>query len=179
MNRFLSLIFICIFLISCQPNEVKERSKQVDSLQVVMNKSAETLMALNPEFTAEANGIIEEKLDFIQNNYSDTMNRETAILIGDYTRMRRNLNKLNTTYKSQLTQVDYTKKQLENLKTDVKNQKIGQEEFEVYLNTEKEQIEKISETISNLSTWQENTEKRFGQLDSAINVLISNIKTSS
>jgi hypothetical protein len=166
-----------LFFWGCTPPEVKQNVAQIDSLMTELTKAEAIMTELDISFTDEALAKVEEKLGFIEANLTDTLDRDMALFLSDFSRMRKNLNKLKATHKAQKEQISYSLKQLENLKYDVKNQLTSSEEFNEYYHSEKESVNRVLETSMNYNAWHNSSEKRFAVLDSATDVLVTQIKS--
>lgn len=105
----------------------------------------------------------------------DTINKETAILISDYAASRKSMKMFLDNYGSIIQEVEYTKDQLEALKSDLKNSAIPEDKFSDYFGNEVKSVEKLKELINNLLQWHDSAIIMYETKNQAIDKLLDTL----
>lgn len=137
-------------LVSCGQFSNREEIKQVEQLQDHLQAISLSIDSISTDDMNALHKTISSNVDYLYANYprTDTMNRKNAILSSDYDRLRRLINKVNSGKGKLDKELDVRSKQLEDLITDLKNNKVrgGKEKFPEYYEQEKSALEKLEES---------------------------------
>ena len=129
MIRLVAIASLIGFLSSCSETQNEKSIQQVDSLLTVVTGAQVNLSALNPDDYSSLVDTVKQDVQFIQSQYPDTMDLQTALKVDYYYRTIKSVRKFSETYSSQNSELNYTIKQLNNLKNDLAIEILDKESF--------------------------------------------------
>ena len=178
MKRYIYLFIVLIFFCwtSCQNEKVSEQLTKVDHL---MNRldSIESTLTKTDTIAAKANiKTVGELLGYIQKNYHDTMTKQTGFLMSDFHGSRKSFKRLLENYHKEYKELKYTRNQLDDLRKDVTNEILNDTTFNSYFIAEKNAVDRLYESVQNLSVWEASSKKYFQQRYLPVRELVEKMK---
>lgn len=140
---FAVLVFTVGSLSSCGSGVHADKVERVDSLLTVLKSNRKKLDEVDASPLLKAKKKAEEQLRFIQQNFPDTMNAELAGKMSDYKINRKLIKTIIDRSEGLGKEMDYTIGQLEDLKTDLKNEVHSEEDAEKYFQEEQNAAAKL------------------------------------
>lgn len=140
----LPTLFFIASLSSCVPSEFKNEVTAIDSLQMIIKNTSAKFEMSDLEKIKEASEKISKNLTLLQNFYKDTMDRETSFLFSDYQKAGKFFGKALKQQAALKKEIDYSKKQLENLKAIVLEHSVSKPVFWGYLGTESKAVNELA-----------------------------------
>ena len=179
MIRLVAIASLMGFLSSCSETPNEKSIQQVDSLLTVVTGAQVNLSALNPDDYSSLVDTVKQDVQFIQSQYPDTMDLQTALKVDYYYRTIKSVRKFSETYSSQNSELDYTIKQLNNLKNDLAIEILDKESFMEIFPAESQAVSRHKESVENLKAWHESIGTSYNRHKSGIDSLIVYIKESA
>ncbi len=179
MNRLVAIASLIGFLSSCSETPNEKSIQRVDSLLTVVTGAQVNLTALNPGDYSSLVDTVKQDVQFIQGQYPDTMDLQTALKVDYYYRTIKSVRKFSETYSSQNSELNYTIKQLNNLKNDLSIEILDNESFTEIFPAESQAVSRHKESVENLKAWHESIGTSYNRHKSGIDSLIVYIKQSA
>ena len=179
MIRLVAIASLIGFLSSCSETQNEKSIQQVDSLLTVVTGAQVNLSALNPDDYSSLVDTVKQDVQFIQSQYPDTMDLQTALKVDYYYRTIKSVRKFSETYSSQNSELNYTIKQLNNLKNDLAIEILDKESFMEIFPAESQAVSRHKESVENLKAWHESIGTSYNRHKSGIDSLIVHIKESA
>lgn len=176
MRKIGFLIIVLISIYSCKSDPNAESIKVIDGLLTEISKAENGLNSFTPEKVMPYIDTISFDVKFIEQEYKDTMSLELGTRVDGYYRIIKSISKFEKTYKDQKKDILYSRKQLNNLKSDLSTGVLDSSLLAMYLPTEAEAVERLLESNSNLKIWYDNIESNFVIKRRPIDSLIKVIK---
>ncbi len=152
-------------MIGCQSApEEKNYSVVLDSLMAEVERAEDTLDLIFSFKITEMMDTIDYDLDYLEITYTDTMDKETALLVGTYFDQVKSLNKLMKAYMDQRKELDKSTEQLESLESDFDNKLIPAELLQDYFESETKAVGRLNETSTNVLGWYRQSITKFEYL---------------
>jgi len=126
----LVLVGMIIVFTACK-NEMSKEIGEVDGLITMVNEIEKTVLSVDTAKAFQAKRQISNDLQLIE-NLGDTLDKESAFILDDYYSGKKRLYRFYNNYKDFIVQIDYSKKQLDNLKQDLNNGIVTKENFKEY-----------------------------------------------
>ena len=172
MIRLVAIASLIGFLSSCSETQNEKSIQQVDSLLTVVTGAQVNLSALNPDDYSSLVDTVKQDVQFIQSQYPDTMDLQTALKVDYYYRTIKSVRKFSETYSSQNSELNYTIKQLNNLKNDLAIEILDKESFMEIFPAESQAVSRHKESVENLKAWHESIGTSYNRHKSGIDSLI-------
>lgn len=169
------LFFTGFLAISCGTPNTKFIA-EVEKLEETLKRVEQELQVVDTSKIGAYLRISNENLKFIQENFKDTMNKETAILISDYSASRKSLRMFNENYSDIMKELAYSKTQLYSMKTDIENNLMAEDKFTDYYSSESKSVEKLAELIQNLVQWYGSAIKMYEAKSPGVEEIVSQMK---
>ena len=123
---------------SCTNPNAKE-IEEVDALLTIINDTEMSLLSIDTGLVFGTKRQMEMDIEEIS-NISDTITREEAFKLDDIFRSKKGFNTITNNYNGFLREIDFSKKQLNNLKQDLENGLMKEEDFKINYALEEEHI---------------------------------------
>lgn len=157
MNIKPYLLILSFFLLfvnfSCGSVNRQQELAKIDTLQSWIQQAKERLI-LEEKIFAERKDTIEQRMKFIQKNYTDTVDWELQMLMTDYRGFHRAYRSFTKSYPQLKKENELHTQRIENLKKDVLEGNVSSEQFNEYYKKEKPIIKKhrdeVKETVGNI-----------------------------
>ncbi len=174
-----SLLILTGLNYGCNHSDPKVIAR-IDSVLVVLDSTSKMAASIDFEKEEETAKKIEADLDFIQDNFKDTLDMTTAALLKDYKAINaeeEEEGKGNENYALMLKkELEFTKQQLLNLKHDFERTDIKPEEFEKYFVTESTTVGKLNAFVAHKRAEFFQKEKQFNAVQPKVQEFIESIK---
>ncbi|MCK5823220.1 MAG: hypothetical protein KAG95_04395 [Bacteroidales bacterium] len=124
MKRIIIIIFVAsVFLFSCVNKETKVKIDKIDSLLIQIDSLSYELEQVKIDSLRAVYSVTKSNNEFFQNNNFD-MPEDKAFIkdFGGYGLVGKNLKRLLGSYNTMNTDIEYSKKQLINLRHDIKKE---------------------------------------------------------
>ncbi len=175
MLRFYSgILFFSISLFSCGTRNAQFVS-QVEELEETIQKAQQSIVTIDTSKIGNALRISTGNLKFIQENFKDTMDKETAFLMSDYSASRKSLKRLLENYSDVIRELSYSQSQLANLKLDVENNVMEEQKFNDYYSSESKSVEKLDEYAKNIVEWYASALRMYEEKNSAVEKIVGQL----
>ncbi len=156
MKNFLIVLITSITLFSCGNANQKEIA-EVDGLLTLIEETEKSLLSIDTARVFATQRQME--IDFKEyTQFTDTITREEVFRVDEIVGSKKKFNRTTKNYIAFLDNVNYSKEQLGNLKTDLKNGLIKKEQFLIYFESEKSAFNGLTKKI----------EKSIGDFEVAI-----------
>lgn len=132
----LSILVGTLIFAGCESNVHSVKIQRIDSLLTMLDTSIQKLEQLDSKKISVAKKEAEEHLHFIQKNYPDSMGMNLAGRLGDYKINRKLLKTLLENGDGLKGEMEYSVKQLEDLRHDLKADRIDSTQAAEYLRDE-------------------------------------------
>ncbi len=176
MKIIYSLIVVVSLLTSCS-NSYSPEIKVIDSLLVALDSSKTVLYNLDTGQVYRRIKTCTRNINYIYNN-DDTVNREQAFFIDDYSLCRKYYGKIAQKFPRLFEEIETVPKQLENLKRDLSKNLISQDKAAKFLAEEQRAAEIIVENILQIAERFKSLDKSFIESHEKILNLIQTIDSS-
>lgn len=150
----ISLCFALIFLSGCNNNEFETEIKSVNNLIEKLDSAEAIFNEIDTAHYQVIADTISSNLNWITRSYkqsNDTMDRETAMFISDYRGSNKVFTKMDNTYSEISAEIEFSKKQLQELKHDLEEEALTAILANKYLVQEGEAVRAIMQSVSSLS----------------------------
>ena len=139
----LFLITAVIAFSSCQNSALKSELDETRRLIQSVDSVETAMSALDLTVVDSAGHTVANQMAYIQNHWGDTLTRETAAMLTIYRRSGKTLKK-DLGRASQINEeIDYSRKQLQNLLSDGENGFFNKEEYNEKLNAERRAVSNL------------------------------------
>ena len=179
MKRIGFIIGLAFLVFGCKSDPNAESIKKIDELLTEVSTAEKELSSFSPEKVLPYMDTISFDVKFIEQEYKDTMTLELGVKVEGYYRIIRSISKFDKTYKDQSKDILYSRKQLNNLKSDLSTGVLDSNLLAMYLPAEAEAVERLTESNANLKIWYDNIESNFIKKRSPIDSLIEVIKLNA
>lgn len=172
-------VFAAIILATLASCKSEYQTESVNKINALVDevKVAETdFLTLDLEKIKPYKDTINFKVSFIHRQFEDTMDLDMATKIDVYYRTIKSINKFESAYLNQKKDISYSIQQLNNFKVDVENNIIDSASFKSYYATEKEAVERLTQSNKNLLNWYAKVEEKYGIYTQSIDSLVTEIK---
>ena len=175
VKRYSFPAFIAFWAFSCSTPDAGFIA-EVEKLEKTIALSEQSLQALDTSKIGAYFRKSNEHLQFIQENTKDTIDKQTAILLSDYSASRKSLRMFLENYSDALKELQYSKNQLFALKTDVENNLMAEDKFADYYSSESKSVEKLNELIQNTVQWYASAVKMYEVKSPLVEKIVSEMK---
>lgn len=170
------LFLIVISLSACNQQVKNERLARIDSLQRYLPAVQSVLNEIDSARLQVGLNQIQQRQDWIFENVQDTFTKGPGMIISDYIRMEKYLGQSLMRFNEVKNELKYTRSQLNDLRTDVEEASLSEEEFNGYFNTEAEAVAELNDAAGDLATKYESIITKFNKLDKASAQVVDSIK---
>ncbi len=180
MRKFaLLLAFIALVtsLVSCNQQVTEERLQRIDSLGIHLNYVSETLNDVDSVMLMNRIGDVDRTSTWVYDNVTDTLERKPGLAFGDFQRSKKYLMQALARYGEVSRELQYSQKQLENLRKDVKESFYSEEEFAGYFKTEARSIGNLVNATDELKEKYASSNGRYAALKPVLNEIVDSIKS--
>lgn len=142
----ISTLFI---LIACGSKHSEDVEK-VEVLQARLASLENTFHSVSVDDVKEAREAYNDNMRKVKTYYfSDTIDREFTSLLNSYKGIKNSTGNLEFDYQSNMTNIDFMKKQLEDLHTDIENNVLPKDSIAIFIQQESLNLEQLSENVGN------------------------------
>lgn len=145
--RYLAAVLLLSFF-SCRNVSIDKELRLIDSLEVVIVDAEKQLGQIDINALAEAKKVISADLDVLKEYYADSLELELVKFLDGYNQINRSLRKYLQANSYLSSEIDYSKEQLTNLRTDLSKNILSVDSFNVYIKVEAIAIKELATTIN-------------------------------
>jgi hypothetical protein len=167
-----------LFYSSCHKPDPKVIAK-IDALLISLDSIHTKVGSLNFKQEETQSQKIREDLDFIQNNFRDTLTQDFGFVLSDYRAMvdgEENKSNNENLEKMLKKELDYSKLQVLNLKHDFEKSEMPEEDFKKFFETESLAVNKLSNYVTKKQLEFERKLKQFETLQPKVQNFIDSLK---
>ena len=136
MMRIILFQIILLLLVSispsCTQNDHSAKINTLDSLHNTVNRIEKQIAAIDEHEAKENYEEIVGKIKSFIKNYHDSLDYKTGTLLSEYKNIRKSFNDFNQCKQEFLTELEFSKKQIKNLTSDLKKGLIPPEKVQEY-----------------------------------------------
>lgn len=176
MKQFIFAL-TCITLFACTPN--KDKIGKVKSIFDVLESAEEILAQVDTTKAFSAYRDIRSKLLYVQENYKDTMDKPTALTLGDFHGMRKVLSYFDENYKEFEEEMEYSRSQLNDMISDLEANKMSEENFNKYYQTELDAVLDLNTRIQGATNNTMSTLEKYDARLPELNKIIDDLKAKT
>lgn len=170
-------VSLMLALSSCNNQVEKERLSKIDSLGTHLNHVREVVTAVDSALIVRRLDEMNHTGEWLLDNLTDTLDRQTGLVVGDYLRCQKFYRKSMDRYKLVRNELEYSEKQLQNLRTDVKNSFYSEEEFKGYFETEATSVERLVNATDELEGTYEAVNQQYQKFKPSVTEILDSIKS--
>ncbi len=176
---FTSPLVIMVLVVSCKtetryPKEIA----RLDSLyKAIESAEAEYLKGDTTGITAMGENI-SKNIGFVQENYKDTMDFKTALLVSNYHGILKPINQFGEKKKEIEEESVYAKKQIKGLSHDLANNLLANDSAEAYMESEEEAVIELIKSLDIMKTGLKHIREKYQTLNPGIDSLVNILKQS-
>lgn len=167
--------FAFVFLFSCSSQNTRFLA-EVEKLEAEISKCSDSLQLADTSLTGNLLRKSSENLKFIQDNFHDTMPKEIAIILSDYSASRKSLRMFQQSYSDAVQELNFSRNQLAALKTDIQNSLMDENQFADFYSSESKSVEKLNELVKNLVVWHQSAIRMNETKSPPVEKFISELK---
>jgi len=171
------IVISAVIFGACNQGVKKERLKQLDSLGTHLNHVREIVESVDSQQVANRLTEIDKNSMWVFDNINDTLSRKPGMAFGDYLRTKKFFGKALDRYHLVNKELRFSEMQLANLRADVQNNLYTDEEFENYLESESESIERLSEASEELEASYGSVNAQYERVKPQVTTLLDSIKS--
>ena len=168
------LLLSGVVIFSCRNKNERELG-EVDALSDILNNTEELFLSVDTTKVFEIAKLRQDQMRIIQTT-NDTLDKETAFFLASYFRKRKGIDKFVKSYHQTYADIQKTKDQLKNLRTDVENGLLSQEQFSEYYKTEQSIVVDLNNKISSSVNGIDIILKNVLEEDEKVNKIVDEIK---
>ncbi len=147
MKKYLVFILITSLAFTACKNAMEKEIGEVDSLISMVDEIEKSVLSIDTTRAFAAKRQVSMDLAMIE-SLGDTLDKATAFKLDDYYSGKKRLYRFSTNYKEFITQIDYAKNQLKNLKQDINNGLVEKDKFQEYYNVEQASVMELSSKVN-------------------------------
>ncbi|MEZ4720449.1 MAG: hypothetical protein R2813_01065 [Flavobacteriales bacterium] len=171
------LLLAATSLTSCNQEIKEERLKRIDSLGTHLNHVSEVIASVDSAMIQSRLDEMDRNANWLNDNINGEIKLPTAIKFGDYMRCQKFYGKALNRYRKVKSELQYSEKQMETLRKDVKNSFYSDEEFEGYFRTEAEAIKSLIEATDELEGSYDAVNEQYMKTKPAATSILDSIKS--
>lgn len=160
MRKYILTIMVMILGFTSCNNSNKKEIGEVDALLATVLESEKSLLSIDTSVVFTAKRQMDMDMAEIK-MINDTLTREEAFKLDDIFGSKKRMSKLMNNYPGLIRQIEFSKKQLNNLKQDLENGLVKKEDFQKHYLTEQTEVMTLNTQIN----------KTVGGLDFALEKL--------
>lgn len=144
---FIGFVATLMFSACTNADKYAAELKELDSLSLLLDSAVIEFEAIDTVKIQKSINELTVNLDFIEKNNRDTVSRETAFLLSDYSLLRTPLQKLYKAYVKNAKELKLSQEQVKNLIHDIKVNKVEESKIATYVLDERSAIHRVSQDV--------------------------------
>ena len=146
MKKYILIgLVVGLIFVSCNPNQ--KEIGEVESLLALIEDSEKSLLSVDTSLVFEVKRQMDQDI-FSINTSGDTLTRKDAFKLDDVFGSKKRLHTIMRNYPGFLHQIEFSKKQLNNLKKDLEKGLVTKEDFTSYYKAEQNEVMELNSQIS-------------------------------
>ena len=175
MKKALLFNIICFLLVACGTKITDDQVKKLDQLTQRVDSSVDILInQIDSNKVVELTDEFFMKKSFFENEMKDTIDRATIFIIDNYMRSKKSMEYIRMNFAPLIQEAKTMQLQISDLKHDIDNRLIDQEQFEKYYDLENRNSLELESAVEQIKSiylkMNEELVKKNPQIDSIINV---------
>ena len=161
---------------SCNNNKYKKEISKIDSLYIIIDSIEKTLSTIDTVNIRNIYKEYSENINEIKENFNDKKEDSVWSVITNYGVIKTPLKNYVNDFRGYYNEIKFSKKQLDDLKADIKDGNIKEEKISDYTKNETEAVIKLKELVEiNVNGVKEKL-KLFDSLNPKVIKIINNLK---
>lgn len=173
---FISIIITLVFSACSSADKYKADIEQLNSLSHLLDSSALKLLMIDTVKISTVESQLKANLDSVEQNNTDTISREQALLLSEYSSSRNVFEKIKQEYVKLSSEIKRSKPQILNLVHDLTKGRLEEEQAAKYVKEEKSIAEALIQSVDVLVGVTKETLEKFETNDPKVEELIETIK---
>ncbi len=157
VKSLIGLILIAVTAVSCNSGKFSEEIETVDSLITVVEGYQVSLDSANADTVNAKLVVVSDRMDYLADNYKDSTDRKFWITNMNYLRQVRKAYSSYGDQKEPLSrEIDQSLRQLNTLRNSLEDEKLSEEEAQMYVEDEAEVVARIgfnTQRMNNSLRW--------------------------
>ncbi len=162
---------------SCKPRaDYSKQLATLDSLSKAFDAAEKEFTSIDSAKVREQLDSINKNLDFIQQNYKDTMPKDMAYMLSDYRDVKFPLEEYTRQKNAFYKELSFSRDQFRNLEHDLKNNLVEKEKAEEYFMQEKKAGEQLCRSLNALTSSVKEKSAKFEPMTAKAVEVINKLK---
>lgn len=150
MHKIIVISTLALFFIACRPNIDEAKLAKIDSLQNVLDSSQQLFNKVDSVKIMKYSNHYFENLDYVRNEYYDTVETEIAFYIDKYYGMRKAMKLMRKNYNKAKSELIISQNQLNLLTQDIDNGLVEESQLDKYLELESNNVNQVKGVINKI-----------------------------
>lgn len=150
MHKIIVISTLALFFIACRPNIDEAKLAKIDSLQNVLDSSQQLFNKVDSVKIMKYSNHYFENLDYVRNEYYDTVETEIAFYIDKYYGMRKAMKLMRKNYSKAKSELIISQNQLNLLTQDIDNGLVEESQLDKYLELESNNVNQVKGVINKI-----------------------------
>lgn len=173
----ISAIASLFLAFSCNSRQLADRTQEIDSLGVHLNRVREIVEGFDSAKVDAQMKEIEQFGNWLFENVTDTLEPKKGLLLGDFMRSKKYLNKTMSSYQVINRELAYSEKQLKSFRMDVSNGLITDEDYSKHFQTESSAIAALSDAAEQLESEYISNNDQFAKRQPLVAAFVDSVKS--
>lgn len=150
MHKIIVISTLALFFIACRPNIDEAKLAKIDSLQNVLDSSQQLFNKVDSVKIMKYSNHYFENLDYVRNEYYDTVETEIAFYIDKYYGMRKAMKLMRKNYNKAKSELIISQNQLSLLTQDIDNGLVEESQLDKYLELESNNVNQVKGVVNKI-----------------------------
>lgn len=146
MKKYIALILVVGLTFTACENLLQQEINEVDALLLIVKETENSLLLVDTSRVFEVKRKMVKDLAELD-NFNDTLTREEAFRLGDIFASKNKIFRLKGKYGKLINQIEFSRKQLNNLKQDLENKVMKKEDFKLHYDVELTAVKELEMTL--------------------------------
>jgi len=173
------LIALCLLSTSCSTDKYNKQISQIDSLNAVLDSALKKLNTLDTTVVQSHFKEYSKNIKIIRENFKEKDNNEIWTVLTRYGMLKKPLRDFTNHYVKYSKQISFSRKQLSNLKADIKDNAVAKDKVLQYIGEEASFVNYIKISVSDLIENTQNYNNQFLELNPKVEKYFQNAKPSN
>ena len=179
-GRITLFLVLVLLATACNRTDYTTEISQIDSLMVELDSAKDMYSSIDTAGFSELSQSFSENTAFVQQVYkqrNDTMPRDVAMLMSEYRELKKPAKGFLVKHKSIGEELDFTEKQLEDLRHDLENNLLDSNFVDRMLTDEMKAVNEVESSVATLKLSGKFTKKKQAEMEPQVDSLIQVLKT--
>lgn len=180
MKNYASIgLVILLFTASCGPKINEKQQESLNELTLKVDSSLAILTAIDSAEMMQMGSDFEQMKFFLLNDIKDTLSPATVFYLDSFLNLKKPMAFITSKYSPLKQEGLIIQQQMKDLKQDVENRLVDEEQFEKYYTLEKENYSKLHEAVGQFNNAYNVSRRRYTNMKPKIDSIISASKSST